>query len=64
MAKRILLNLKKIDDVISNFNVSTTKEVESRYFFVFKWIKLKFGVRSNIIFLTSKTFVDYCLKLT
>ena len=55
---RDLVNLKK-DDVISNskvrhhkchFDIVTTKEVESlHFFFVFGWIKLKFGARGTVI---------------
>ena len=60
---RNLVKFKKIDDVISNlkvwrhnghFDVSTTKEVESLHcFFVFGWIKLKFGVGGNFRLLIS-----------
>ena len=54
---RNLVKLKKIDDVIfkykvlrhtRHFEVVTTEEVENRHcFFVFEWIKLKFGVKGN-----------------
>ena len=57
------MKLKKIDDIISyskalrhncNFDITTTKEVESLHcFFVFGWIKLKFGVRGNFRLLIS-----------
>ena len=59
----VLWNLENFEDVISNsrvwrhnrhFDVTTTKEVESLHcFFVFWWIKLKFGVRGNFILLIS-----------
>ena len=54
---------RNFDDVISNskvwrhnrhFDVATTEEVESRHcFFVFGWIKLKFGVMGNFRLLIS-----------
>ena len=51
---RNLVKLKKNDDVISNSNVTTTGEVESLHcFFVFGWIKLKFGERVNFRVLIS-----------
>ena len=63
MMGRNLVKLKKIDDATSNskvcrhnrhFDVATAKEVESLHcFFVFGWIKLKFGVRGNFGFLIS-----------
>ena len=39
---------------LSHFDVATTTEVESLYcFFVFGWIKLKFGVKGNFRLLIS-----------
>ena len=57
-----LWNFKNFDDVISNskechnrhFDVAATQEVKSLHcFFLFGWIKLKFGVRVNFRLLIS-----------
>ena len=63
MGRNLVKFFKKFDDVISNskvwrhhrhFDFATTKEVESLHcFFVFGWIKLKFGVRGNCRLLIS-----------
>ena len=46
--------IRKYDVIIVIFDVATTKEVESLHcFYVFGWIKLKFGVRSNFRLLIS-----------
>ena len=60
----ILWNLKNFEDVISNskvwrqnrhFDVMTTNKVEILHcFFVFEWIKLKFGVGENFGLLISQ----------
>ena len=57
-----LLKIKNFDGIISNwkvchnrhFDASITEKVQSLHcFFVFGWIKLKFGVRGNFGFLIS-----------
>ena len=46
--------IPKYDVIIVIFDVATIQEVESRHcFFVFGWIKLKFGVRGNFMLLIS-----------